>query len=66
LGVTTSKKLKNARLLGGIIYVTKMREKNSNLEKISLPESPFIKMAYHVRCYMTFKSNELGSALIMA
>jgi hypothetical protein len=42
-----------------------MWEKYLNLEKRSLPESPFIKMTYDVRGCMTFSSNELGSALIM-
>jgi hypothetical protein len=43
-----------------------MWEKNSNLDKNNLPESPFTKMTYHVRGCMAFRLNELGLALIMA
>jgi hypothetical protein len=43
-----------------------MWEKNSNLDKNNLPESPFIKMTYQVRGCMAFRSNELGLVLIMA
>jgi hypothetical protein len=43
-----------------------MREKDSNLEKKYLPESPFTEMTYHVRGFMTFRLNELGSAMNMA
>jgi hypothetical protein len=43
-----------------------MREKNSNLEKKCLPESPFTKMTYHVQGLMTFRLNELDSAMNMA
>jgi hypothetical protein len=66
LGVTTSKNQKNARHLCGIILYHLDVGKNSNLDKINLPESPFTKMAYHVRGCMAFRSNELGLALIMA
>jgi hypothetical protein len=41
-------------------------EKNSNLDKINLPESPFKKMTYQVQGCMAFRSNELDLALIMA
>jgi hypothetical protein len=37
-----------------------MWEKNSNLDKSNLPESPLTKMTYHVRGCMAFRSNELG------
>jgi hypothetical protein len=40
--------------------------KNSNLEKKCLLESPFTEMTYHVRGYMTFRLNELVSAMSMA
>jgi hypothetical protein len=43
-----------------------MWEKDSNLDKINLPESPFTKMIYHVRGCMAFGSNELDLVLIMA
>jgi hypothetical protein len=43
-----------------------MREKNSNLEKKGLPESPFTEMIYHVRGCITFRLNELDSAMSMA
>jgi hypothetical protein len=41
-------------------------KKNSNLDKINLPESPFIKTTYHIRGCMAFRSNEQGLTLIMA
>jgi hypothetical protein len=31
-----------------------------------LPESPFIEMTYHIRGYLTFRLNELDSAMSMA
>jgi hypothetical protein len=40
-------------------YVTYMREKNSNLEKNYLPESPLTEMTYHVRGCVTSRWNEL-------
>jgi hypothetical protein len=40
--------------------------KNSNLEKNSLPESPFTEMTYHVRGCITSRLNELDSAMSMA
>jgi hypothetical protein len=43
-----------------------MWEKNSNLDKSNLPESPFIKITYHVRGCMAFRLNELDLALMMA
>jgi hypothetical protein len=52
--------------LHGIILYHLDVEKNSNLDKNNLPESPFTKMTYHVRGCMTFMSNELDLALIMA
>jgi hypothetical protein len=44
---------------GVILYHLDMG-KNSNLDKINLPESPFTKMTYQVRGYMDFRSNELA------
>jgi hypothetical protein len=53
-------------LLVTSFYVIYKREKNSNLEKSCLPESPFTEMTYHVRGYMTSRLNELDSAMSMA
>jgi hypothetical protein len=47
-------------------YVIYKREEKSNLEKNSLPESPFIEMTYHVRGCMTSRLNELDLAMSMA
>jgi hypothetical protein len=49
----------------GIILCHLDAEKISNLEKSSLPQSPFTKMAYQVRGCMAFRSNKLGMALII-
>jgi hypothetical protein len=66
-GVTNSKKIeKMQNLRVTSFYVTYKREKNSNLEKNCLPESPFTKMTYHVRGCMTSRLNELDSAVSMA
>jgi hypothetical protein len=65
-GVINSKKHKNARPLRGVILYHLDAGKNSNLDKSNLPESSVTKMTYHVRGCMTFRSNELGLALIMA
>jgi hypothetical protein len=43
-----------------------MWEKDSNLEKKCLPESPFTEMTYHIRGFMNFRLNELDSAMTMA
>jgi hypothetical protein len=47
----------------GVILYHLDVERNSNLDKSNLPESPFTKMTYHVRGCMAFRSNELGLAL---
>jgi hypothetical protein len=60
------KNKKNARPSRGIILHHLNMGKNSNLDKSNLPESPFTKMAYHVRGCMSSWSNELGLTLIMA
>jgi hypothetical protein len=66
-GVTNSKKIEKMRdLRVTSFYITYMWEKNSNLDKSNLPESPFTKMTYHVRGCMAFRLNELGLVLIMA
>jgi hypothetical protein len=64
--VSNSKKSKNARPSCGIILYHLDVGKNSNLNKINLPESLFTKMTYHVRGCIAFRSNELCLALIMA
>jgi hypothetical protein len=67
LGVTNSKKIEkmqNLRMTS--FYVTYKREKNSNLEKNCLPESPFTEMIYHVQGCLTSRLNELDSAMSMA
>jgi hypothetical protein len=66
-GITNSKnieKMQNLRVTS--FYVTYKQEKNSNLEKKILPESPFTEMTYHVRGCMTSRLNELDSAMSMA
>jgi hypothetical protein len=65
--LTNSKKIEkwqNLRVMS--FYVIYKWEKNSNVEKNSLPESPFTEMTYHVRGCMTSRLNELGSAMSMA
>jgi hypothetical protein len=66
-GVTNSKKnQKNAKPSRGVILSDYKREKNSNLEKNCLPESPFTEMTHHVRGCMTFRLNELDLAMSMS
>jgi hypothetical protein len=66
VSVTNSTKLKNVRPSRGIILYHLDVRKKLDLDKNNLPESPFTKMTYQVRGCMTFRSNELGLALIMA
>jgi hypothetical protein len=47
-------------------YVTYKQEKNSNLEKNCLLESPFTEMTYHAQGCVTSRLNELDSAMSMA
>jgi hypothetical protein len=67
-GVTNSKKnRKNAKPSRGIILCDlEAGKKNSNLKKNCLPESPVTEMTNHVRGCMTFRLNELDSAMSTA
>jgi hypothetical protein len=56
--------MQNLRVMS--FYVTYKLEKNSNLVKNYLPESPFTEMTYHVRGCMTSMMNELDLAMSMA
>jgi hypothetical protein len=65
--VTNSKKIEKwENLHVTSFYVIYKQEKNSNLEKNSLPESPFTEMSYHVRGCMTSRLNELDLAMSTA
>jgi hypothetical protein len=66
LGITNSKNPKKCETFVWRHFISPRCEKKLNLEKLSIQESLFTEMTYHVGGCMTFRSNELGLALIMA
>jgi hypothetical protein len=66
-GITNSKKKqKNARPSHDVILCDQEAGKIQILRNFFLPESPFTEMTYHFRGCMTFRLNELDSAISKA